>query len=280
MTVTVGVPTEPGQPVVGAARLDVGGLLRSEWTKIRSLRSSVTALVLLVVVTIGFTALFVGLTVSQWDQLDPGLEMTYRLDPTRLILGAGFQLSQLAVCVLGVLVIANECSSGTIRSSLLAVPHRTPMLIAKAVVFAVVVFVVGVVAAFGAFFVGAPILHSKAPVGIGDPGVLGAILGAGLYGAVLGVFSIAIGAIVRHTAGGIAGIIAFVLVLAPLTQLIPGSIGEHVFAYLPTSAGQLMVNARQDPDDLLTPWQGFGVMCLWTAALMLLANYLLRRRDA
>ena len=279
MTATVTPTTVPDQPMV-ASKLDIVGLLRSEWTKIRSLRSSVAALVLLVVVTVGFTALFVGLTVGQWDQLDAVQKATYQLDPTRLILGAGFQLSQLAVCVLGVLVIANEYSSGTIRASLLAVPHRTPMLMAKAAVFAVVVFVVSEVAAFAAFAVGAPILHSKVPVGIGDPGVLGALIGAGLYGAVLGVFSIAIGAIVRHTAGGIAGIIAFVLVLAPLAQLIPGSIGDHVFAYLPTSAGQLMVNARQGPDDLLTPWQGFGVMCLWTAALMVLANYLLRRRDA
>jgi len=260
--------------------LDIGGLLRSEWTKIRSLRSSVTALVLLVVVTVGFTALFVGLTVAQWIELEPIQQLVYQLDPTRLILGAGFQLSQLAVCVLGVLVISNEYSSGTIRASLLAVPRRTPMLLAKALVFAAVVFVVAEVAAFAAFFVGAPILHSKVSVGIGDPGVLRAIIGAGLYGAVLGVFSIAIGAIVRHTAGGIAGIIAFVLVLAPLTQLIPGSIGDHVYAYLPTSAGQLMVNARQGPDDLFTPWQGFGVMCLWTAGLMLVANHLLRHRDA
>jgi ABC-type transport system involved in multi-copper enzyme maturation permease subunit len=279
MTVAATLPIAASDSISGS-RLDISGLLKSEWTKIRSLRSSVAALVLLVVVTIGFTALFVGLTVNQWDQLDPIQKLTYQLDPTRLILGAGFQLSQLAVCVLGVLVIANEYSSGTIRASLLAVPRRTPMLIAKAVVFAAIVFVVGEIAAFSAFAVGAPILHSKVPVGIGDPGVLRAIIGAGLYGAVLGVFSIAIGAIVRHTAGGIAGIIAFVLVLAPLTQLIPGSIGDHVYAYLPTSAGQLMVNARQGPKDLFTPWQGFGVMCLWTAVLMLVANYLLRRRDA
>jgi ABC-2 type transport system permease protein len=254
--------------------------MKSEWTKIRSLRSSVAALVLLVVTTVGFTALFVGLTVAQWDKVDAVQKLAYQLDPTRLILGAGFQLSQLAVCVLGVLVIANEYSSGTIRASLLAVPRRTPMLIAKAVVFAVLVFVVSEVAAFASFAVGAPILHSKIAVGIGDAGVLQAILGAGLYGAVLGVFSMAVGAIIRHTAGGITGIIAFVLVLAPLTQLIPGTVGDHIFAYLPTSAGQLMVNARQGPDDLLTPWQGFGIMCLWTAALMLVANYLLRRRDA
>jgi ABC-2 type transport system permease protein len=279
VTVTVD-PAPLSGSRLGPTGLNIGGLLRSEWTKIRSLRSTVAALVLLVVTTIGFTALFVGLTVAQWNDLDQIQQATYQLDPTRLILGAGFQVSQLAVCVLGVLVISSEYSSGTIRASLLAVPQRTPMLLAKAAVFAVVVFVVGEIAAFAAFAVGAPILNSKVPVGIGDPGVLNALLGAGLYGAVLGVFSIAIGAIVRHTAGGITGIIAFVLVLAPLTQLIPGSIGDHVFAYLPTSAGQLMVNARQGPDDLLTPWQGFGVMCLWTTALMLVANYLLRRRDA
>ena len=279
MTTTVSPAPSAGSPLVPTG-LDVGGLLRSEWTKIRSLRSTVAALVLLVVTTVGFTALFLSLTVAQWRDLDPIQKLTYQLDPTRLILGAGFQLSQLAVCVLGVLVISSEYSSGTISASLLAVPRRTPMLMAKAAVFAVVVFVVGEVAAFAAFAVGAPILHSKVPVGIGDPGVLHALLGAGLYGAVLGVFSIAIGGIVRHTAGGITGIIAFVLVLAPLTQLIPGTIGDHVYAYLPTSAGQLMVNARQGPKDLFTPWQGFGVMCLWTAVLMLVANYLLRRRDA
>ena len=235
---------------------------------------------LLVVLTVGFTALFLGLTVVQWDKVDAVQKLAYQLDPTRVILGAGFQLSQLAVCVLGVLVIANEYSSGTIRASLLAVPRRTPMLIAKAAVFAVLIFVVTEVAAFASFAVGAPILHSKIPVRIGDPGVLQAVIGAGLYGAVLGVFSIAIGAIVRHTAGGITGIIAFVLVLAPLTQLIPGTLGDHIHAYLPTVAGQLMIAARQGPDDLLTPWQGFSVFCLWTLALMFVANFLLRRRDA
>lgn len=279
MTATTNVASPPETRSAGRL-VDAGGLLRSEWTKIRSLRSSIAALVLLVVTTIGFTALFVWLTVRQWDELDAIQKVTYELDPTRLILGAGFQLSQLAVCVLGVLVIANEYSSGTIRASLLAVPRRTPMLVAKCAVFAVVVFVVSLVAAFSSFVVGAAILHAKVPVDIGDPGVMRAIIGAGLYGAVLGMFAIAIGAIVRHTAGAIAGIIGFVLVLAPLTQLIPGSIGDHVYAYLPTSAGQLMVNARQGPEDLFTPWQGFGVMCLWTAALLLVANQLLRRRDA
>lgn len=279
MTATI-TPAPSPNSYLGPTGVDIGGLVKSEWTKIRSLRSSVAALVLLFVLTVGFTALFVGLTVSQWDKVDAVQKLAYQLDPTRLILGAGFQISQLAVCVLGVLVISNEYSSGTIRASLLAVPRRTPMLIIKAAVFAGVVFVVTEIAAFASFGVGAPLLHSKISVGIGDPGVLRAIVGTGLYGAVLGVFSIAIGAIVRHTAGAITGIIAFVLVLAPLAQLIPGSIGDHVHAYLPTVAGQLMVAARQGPDDLMTPLQGFGVFCLWTLALMLIANVLLSRRDA
>jgi ABC-type transport system involved in multi-copper enzyme maturation permease subunit len=143
-----------------------------------------------------------------------------------------------------------------------------------------VVLIVGELVAFPSFFLGAAILHSKAPVSVGDPGVLRAVIGAGLYLAVLGIFALAIGAIVRHTAGAITGVIGFVLVLAPLAQLLPGSFGKHVHAYLPSEAGRLIAQARQGPDDLLSPWQGFGVFCLWTALLLAIATYLLNRRDA
>ena len=105
------------------------------------------------------------------------------------------------------LVISSEYATGTIRASLLAVPRRTPVLVAKALVFATVVFVVNELATFISFFVGAAILDSKVAVSVGDPGVLGALIGTGLYDAVLGVFSIAFDAIVRHTAGAITGII-------------------------------------------------------------------------
>jgi len=256
------------------------GLLRSEWTKIRSLRSALWSLVLLVVVTVGFTALFTALTIAQWTTLDPARKVQLLADPGRMVLGAGFQLGQLAVCVLGVLVMAGEYSSGTIRVSLLAVPTRTPMLAAKAAVFAVLIFLVGELTAIPTFFVGAAILHSHAPVSISDPGVLRAIIGPGLYLAVLAVFAIAIGALVRHTAGAITGIIGFVLVLSPLAQLLPGSLGKHIHAYLPSEAGSLIASPRQGVDDLLGPWQGFGVFCLQTAVLIVAAAYLLRRRDA
>jgi len=197
-----------------------------------------------------------------------------------LVKSAGFQIGQLAVCVLGVLVVTGEYSSGTIRASLLAVPTRSPVLAAKAAIFAILIFVVGELTAVPTFFLGAAILHSRAPVSIGDPGVLRAVVGAGLYLAVLAVFAVAIGALVRHTAGAITGIVAFVLVLSPLTLLLPGSVGKHIHAYLPSEAGSLVASPHQGVDDLLTPWQGFSVFCLETAVLVAAVAYLLRRRDA
>ena len=261
-------------------RARVRDLMRSEWTKLRSVRSTVWALGTLVVATIGFTTLLTWLASTQWDTFTAAQKAAVEADPTGQILGSGFQFSQLALCVLGVLVMTAEYSTGTIRASLLAVPRRTPMLLAKALVFGLLVLVVAEATAFVSFLVGAAILHSIAPVSLGDPGVLQAVIGVGLYAAVLGVFAVAVGALVRHTAGAIAGLIGFVLVLSPLALLLPGTVGAHIHAYLPTVAGQAIATTVQGPDDLLSPWQGFGVFVLWTVALLALADYLLKRRDA
>jgi ABC-2 type transport system permease protein len=110
--------------------------------------------------------------------------------------------------------------------------------------------------------------------------VFRAVVGGGLYLAMLGLFALAVGAILRHTAAGITGVIGFVLVLSPLAQLLPGSLGDHIHAYLPTEAGHLIAQAHQGPNDLLTPWQGYGVFGLWTALLLAIAVVLLERRDA
>ncbi|NKZ08744.1 ABC transporter permease [Actinomadura latina] len=275
--------TATATPDAGPAahgRPGFGRLMLAEWTKIRTVRSTLWSLILLVVLDLGFTALFVGLTMSQWDNTDAGDRAQISADPVSFILGSGFFLSQLTVCVLGVLVIGSEYSTGMIRASLLAVPRRLPMLWAKSLVFALVVLVLGVAVSFASFFIGAGIIGDRMEVSLGDEGVLRAVIGGGLYLAMLGLFALAIGAIVRHTAGGITGVIGFVLVLAPLAMLLPGSIGEHVHAYLPSEAGQLISRAHQGPDDLLTPWQGYGVFALWTAALLALAAFLLKRRDA
>jgi ABC-type transport system involved in multi-copper enzyme maturation permease subunit len=263
-----------------AYRPGFGRVVIAEWTKLRSVRSTVWSLILFVLLDLGFTVLVTAATMSQWTNADPGTRAAIIADPTSLILGAGLNLGQLTICVLGVMVIASEYSTGMIRASLLAVPRRVPVLAAKALVFGLVVLVGGVVVSFVSFFVGAAIVHGKVPVSLGDPGVLRAVIGGGLYLTVLGLFALAIGAIVRNTAAGITGVIGFVLVLAPLARLLPGSFGDYVHAYLPSEAGRLITQAHQARDDLLSPWQGYAVFCAWTALLLLIAALLLNRRDA
>ncbi|MCP9964581.1 ABC transporter permease [Actinomadura madurae] len=193
--------TEPAAGAKAHPRPGFGRLLLAEWTKIRTVRSTLWSLILLVILDLGFTALFVGLTVAQWDDMQPGDRAQVTADPVSMILGSGFFLSQLTVCVLGVLVIASEYSTGMIRASLLAVPRRLPMLWAKALVFSLVVLVLGIAVSFVSFFIGAAFLGSKVEVSLGDEGVLRAVIGGGLYLAMLGLFALAIGAIVRHSAG-------------------------------------------------------------------------------
>jgi ABC-2 type transport system permease protein len=255
-------------------------LLLAEWTKMRSVRSTVWSLLLLIVLTLGFTALTTALIVNQWSKTDPADRARIVANPVGTILGGGLSLSQLTICVLGAMVIATEYSTGMIRASLLAEPRRLPMFAAKGVVLAGVVFIVGEIVVFPTFFLGAAILHSKAPVSITDHNVLRSVIGAGLYLCVLSLFSMAIGEIVRHTAAAITTTIGVVFVLPIIALAIPGGLGRHIRGYLPSNAGQLIGSAQRSTNDVLSAWQGFGIFCLWTAGLLGVAVYLLERRDA
>jgi ABC-type transport system involved in multi-copper enzyme maturation permease subunit len=253
----------------------------SEWTKIRSVRSTVWTLLLFVVITVGFTTLFTWLTASNWTGRDAAARnATVAANPVGFILGAGIGLGQLTICVLGVLVITTEYSTGVIRASLLAVPRRLPMLAAKAAVFALLMVIVAEIVAFACFFIGSAILHSHVPVSLSGPNVLRAVFGAGLYLTVLGLFALAVGLLIRHTAGAITTVIGTVLVLPILSGLLPGSWGAHINAYLPEQAGSLIYSTHRESTALLSAWQGFGVFCLWTAVLLAAGAYLLMRRDA
>jgi ABC-2 type transport system permease protein len=264
-----------------AHRVWFGHLMLAEWTKIRSVRSTVWTLLLFVVLTVGFTTLFTWLTASNWTGRDAATRNAAVVaNPVGFILGAGIGLGQLTICVLGVLVITAEYSTGVIRSSLLAVPRRLPMLAAKAAVFAVLMVIVAEIVAFACFFIGSAILHSRVPVTLSGPNVLRSVFGAGLYLTVLGLFALAVGLLIRHTAGAITTVIGIVLVLPILSGLLPGSWGAHINAYLPEQAGSLIYSTHRDATALLSAWQGFGVFCLWTAVLLAAGAYLLMRRDA
>jgi ABC-2 type transport system permease protein len=257
------------------------GLLRSEWTKIRSVRSTIWSLIAFVVVAIGFSAVVALVISNTWNSPGSrGGHVQLHIDPTSVLYGAGFGFGQLALCVLGVIVITSEYSTGAIRSSLLAVPLRLPMLAAKVVVFAVLELVVSAITVFAVFFISTSILHSHIAITLGTPGVLRATIGGILYLIVLGLFAMAIGGLIRHTAGAIATVIGLVLVVPPLIGLIPGTIANHIHGYFPTVAGQLVGQTIQESGDVLSPWQGFGVFCLWTAVLLAGCAVLLTRRDA
>ncbi len=200
--------------------------------------------------------------------------------------------------MLGVLVITSEYSSGAIRSALLAVPRRYPVMLAKSLVFAALVIVIGEIVAFLSFFIGQALVnghvvtlrgqvaghavsvHHTITVSLSQPGVLQAVVGSGLYLTVLGLFALAIGGLIRHTAGAITAVIGMVLVIFPLAGLLPSSWGAHVHAYLPTIAGQLVTQDKPTSGQLLSAWQGFGVFCAWTVLLLAAAIFVLQRRDA
>jgi len=263
----------------GTGHAHFGRLLAAEWTKLRTVRSTVWSFAALIVAVIGFTALFTWLTVQQWSQMNAADRAQAALDPVPQILGSGLFLGQLAICVLGALVATSEYSTGMIRSTLLASPHRLRMLAAKCVVFTLPVLVVGEVLAFASYGLGKSIISSKIHTSLGDPHVTRAVFGEGLYLGVLGLFALAIGQLIRHTAGAITTVIALVLVLVPLAGLLPGSVGKHVSAYLPTNAGQQIMQIYPK-DQILTAWQGFGVFTAWTAVLLGAAAWLLVKRDA
>jgi ABC-type transport system involved in multi-copper enzyme maturation permease subunit len=257
------------------------GLLSAEWTKIRSVRSTLWSLLAFMVVAIGFSALIIIVIANTWNS--PGNHPNHvRLleDPTAVLFGAGFGLGQLAICVLGVIVMSSEYSTGAIRASLLAVPTRLPMLAAKAIVFALLDLVVSAITVFAVFFITTAIIRSHVSITLSQPGIARACIGGILYLTVLGLFSLAIGGLIRHTAGAISAVIALVLVVPPLVSLIPGTIANHIHGYLPNVAGQLVAQSSQQSGDVLSPWQGFGVFCLWTAVLLAACGWLLVRRDA
>ena len=256
-------------------------------------------LLIFVVVSLGLTGLFTWLTLNALNNGRNGARSSGIItDPVSFILGTGLGLGQLAICVLGALVITGEYSSGTIRASLLAVPRRYPVLLAKALVFAALVFVVGEVVAFASFYIGVALINGHVitlhgtigghavtarhtiTVSLSQPGVLRAVFGAGLYLTVLGLFALAIGGLIRHTAGAITAVIGMVLIIFPLAGLLPDSWGAHVHAYLPTIAGQLITADKHQSGQLLSPWQGFGVFCAWTALLLAASIFLLQERDA
>jgi ABC-2 type transport system permease protein len=269
-------PTAPALPAYrGDQRVTQARVIRSEWTKLRTLPSSAWSLLAAAVLIVGIGALYSGVRVTRPPR-DPAAIASF--DPTAVSL-SGLQLAQLAIGVLGALLITGEYATGTIRTSFAAVPRRLPVLWGKAIGYALAVLALCVPAAFAAFLVGQSILSSEhLDTTLSQPGVARAVLGGALYLAAVGLLGLGLGALLRGTAAAVGAL--FGLLFAPqiLVGFLPSTWSDHLYGYLPTPAGTAITNLRPDPTSL-PPWTGFGVFCLYTAILLALAAWRLRRQD-
>lgn len=274
-------PAPAPAPVEGTPAAGTGRQLRdvvvSEWLKIRSVRSTFVTLVVAVVTIVGVSAAICAAYVNRYNSLSPVDLVTF--DPAFLSVSGVF-LAQLSVGVLGVLTMSSEHATGMIRTSLAAVPQRLRLLGAKALVFVSVSLLVGLLGSFAAFFVGQSILSGRSlETSIGRPGVLRVVVGAALYLAVLGLMALGLGTMIRRTAGAIAAFFGLLLVLPLVVSALPSPWSTDIGRYLPGSAGAALL--RTVPTDtLLAPWAGFGLLCAYAAASLVVGAVLLVRRDA
>ena len=251
-------------------------VIRSEWSKFWSLRSSWITLGIAVLFLIGIGVIAAGVYTPSGPlggkTADSGAALTLAL--------AGTNLAALAIGALGVLMSAGEYSTGMVRSTFAAVPDRLPVLWAKTLVFGPVAFVLSSVGALPSFMIGAAILHGETiALSLGDAGVFRCLVGAGLYLGLVGVFGVAVGVLVRSSAGGIAILAGVVLVLPGLTGLLPSSLGDTVSRYLPSNAGQSVMTLHATGNTLVSPGIGTLTLAVWAVVLLAAAAYRLRSSD-
>ncbi|GAB3797235.1 ABC transporter permease [Micromonospora zhanjiangensis] len=253
-------------------------LLRSEWTKLYSLRSTTYTLLVTVLLAVGLGALISRGAAMRYPDLTADQRAAF--DPTAVSLQS-FLLAQLAVAVLGVLVVTSEHATGVIRTSLAAVPRRGRLLAAKSAVFVMLALVVGTAAGFGSFLAGQAVLaaYGAPHVGLGAPHAPRAVLGYGLYLAAVGLLGVAVGTLVRATAGAVFAMVTVVLLVPVFAPVLPETLARWVTRYWPPTAGGQVLTTRPPDSAHLAAWSGYGVLCVEVAAVLAVAYATLRTRD-
>lgn len=252
-----------------------GNLLRSELTKLRSVRSTYWTAT---AAALGTIAVAVIICVQWRVNLLDGKDSLHGFDATLTSIN-GLYLAQIAAGTLGVLVISSEYGTGMIRATMSAVPQRRAVLAAKGVVFAACTLVAGELLSFTAFAIGQAILApAHASVGFGHPGTLRAVAGGGLYLTAVGMLGFGLGALIRHTAGALSAFFGVLFASTALVDLLPTSWRNTVIDYMPANAGsQILTTIRTD--SALGPWTGLGVLSLYAAIAVAAATILITRRD-
>jgi ABC-2 type transport system permease protein len=271
MTAAIAAPATPSmQPLAGP--VTQARVIRSEWTKLRSLRSTWWSIGAAVLVTVGLGVLVSAIAASAANPSALSADVAGRSE-------IGNLLSSLVIAVLAVLLISSEYGTGMIRSSMTAVPRRLPVLWGKLTVFVAALLPVSLVASVVAFVLGQLVWRAKGRnhVWFGDPEVTRIVLGSALSLVLLGICALAIGTLVRNTAGGISVVVGLFFVLPTLLQAMPTRIAD-LGRFLPSNAGGALWHEALS-SDTLAPWNGFALLCGYAAVLVAVAAWRLRRGD-
>ncbi|HXJ26841.1 MAG TPA: ABC transporter permease [Streptosporangiaceae bacterium] len=256
-------------------RVTQGRVIAAEWIKLRTQQSALWAGAGAIGLTAGFGILYAALLAAR-----PPHGAAAAFDPTAVSL-SGIQLAQIAVGVLGAMLITSEYGSGMIRATFAAVPRRLPVLWGKAAVALAAVFAASVPAVLIAFFAGQSVL---AKVGLdtsfGQPGVARAVLGSAAYLAVAAVLGLGLGALLRNTAAAVTALFGLLFGLQLLAGLIPGATGVTLEKFMPSTAGQAIASVHPDPGTSLGPWAGLGLFAGYTVIVLALAARRMSRGDA
>src|ERR1700691_1294677 len=292
-----------------AGRAGLKGALASEFTKLRSVRSTYWTLGALFIVSVGLGIAITAGTAANFAN-NPGNKAGF--DATQASLGAFFELGQLIIAVLGAMVITSEYSTGMIRTSLTAQPRRGVVYAAKAIVFTAVTLFIPGTTSFTAFFVGqaifsypgvAPLafhtdtIPANANMTCNGPGpctatffgtdvinpstVATAIIGTALFVTIVALIAYGVGSILRHTAGAIATVIALLFIIPILEQTLPNDWRWDIMRFLPDAATRVIsVTVGGTNIHLWSAWPQLGVTALWAAVLVGIGAYLFRTREA
>lgn len=274
-----GFAPAPGRPPAFAgpdpfpqAKATFGTALHSEWTKIRTVRSTFWTLLITMVITIGLGVL-IALGSSSHPSTDGGDDWT-------AISMSGLFFGQLVIVVFGAMAITAEYSTGMIRTSLTSQPRRGTLFWAKATITAAVALAVGLICSFVSFFLATAIYSGHdIHVSLSDPGALRAVIGGGLYMTGSALLAFGLGALLRHTAGAITASVGLLFILFILVQFLPGNWRDDIAKWIPFNAG-LQIISTKPQDDMLSPWAGFGVFAVYAAVALIGGALVMREKDA
>jgi ABC-2 type transport system permease protein len=299
-------------PATGRAGLR--GVIASEFTKLRSVRSTYWTLAALLIVSVGISA---AVMAGESSSLTNNPANKAGFDGTQVSLIPFFEIGQLIIAVLGAMTITSEYSTGMIRTSLTAMPRRGLVYAAKAIVFTSVTLVISLITSFVAFFVGqamvagtgvgaslfgsikipANALISPGPAGPNGPpnvtfqgtevisasSVLSAVIGTALFVTLVALIAFGLGAIIRHTAGTITTVIGIMFIIPVIVQALPNDWRWDIMRFFPDAAGRVISVAGSAPGGnahLWSSWPQMIVTACYAVGLLAIGAYLFRKRDA